>query len=200
MSLATLRDIESLAADKPHGTRLKYMAGCKCLRCRAANSNYETQRAALRKVGLGNPVVATTRARNHIARLAQKGLGQRAVAGAAGLRRDTVRLIAKGEKRRARKETVDAICGVRPDAILPGTIVDGVETWRLISEMVAAGASKTEIARALGRSSQLQLRKTRVLKRNADAIKELHDKLWFRFEAMREACRCNPTPIREIAK
>lgn len=46
-----LAHIVVLAASKPHGVRLRYMAGCRCLKCRMANSNYETMRARARKAG-----------------------------------------------------------------------------------------------------------------------------------------------------
>jgi hypothetical protein len=52
-----LRDIAVLAEKKSHGTRIKYMAGCRCLICRAANSNYECARAKARKNGQWNGLV-----------------------------------------------------------------------------------------------------------------------------------------------
>lgn len=59
----------ALAKDKPHGTRLRYMAGCKCMLCRAANSRYETERAAARKNGDWNGLVSAIHARRHILKL-----------------------------------------------------------------------------------------------------------------------------------
>lgn len=58
-----LRPIEELAADKPHGTRLRYIAGCKCTPCRRANSDYERQRRAARAAGDWNGLVPADRAR-----------------------------------------------------------------------------------------------------------------------------------------
>lgn len=43
-----------LAATKQHGTRIRYMGGCRCLPCRAANSRYECERQARRNLGLAN--------------------------------------------------------------------------------------------------------------------------------------------------
>lgn len=66
-TLNGLRPVAELAADRPHGDRLRYMAGCRCKECRAANTAYETQRALARKAGDWNGVVSAARARSHIA-------------------------------------------------------------------------------------------------------------------------------------
>lgn len=36
-----LPSAEQLAAYKPHGHKMRYMAGCRCWRCRAGNAAYE---------------------------------------------------------------------------------------------------------------------------------------------------------------
>ena len=38
-------------AAEPHGTRHRYLSGCKCVPCRAANSRYSTERAAAQRAG-----------------------------------------------------------------------------------------------------------------------------------------------------
>ena len=54
---STLRSAVELAAGKPHGTRIRYVGGCRCLPCRAANSRYESERQAARKLGDWNGLV-----------------------------------------------------------------------------------------------------------------------------------------------
>ena len=71
MNLDSLRSAADLSATKPHGTRLKYMGGCKCMLCRAANSRYETERAVARKNGDWNGIVDARAARRHILKLSK---------------------------------------------------------------------------------------------------------------------------------
>ena len=65
MTLASrgLKPITELAAEKPHGTRLRYIAGRHCFQCRRANSDYERQRKAARLAGDWNGLVPAERAR-----------------------------------------------------------------------------------------------------------------------------------------
>jgi hypothetical protein len=52
-----------------HGTRTRYMTGCRCLRCRAANSNYNTSRRAAKENGDFRGLVSAARALAHIKKL-----------------------------------------------------------------------------------------------------------------------------------
>lgn len=52
-----LKPVAELAEQRSHGDRLKYLAGCRCVPCRAANSRYEVARAAARKAGDWNGLV-----------------------------------------------------------------------------------------------------------------------------------------------
>src|SRR5260370_12030990 len=88
-----LRSAVELAADKSHGTRLKYMGGCKCIPCRAANSRYEVERSAARKAGDWNGIVDADRARTHIRKLSKAGVGYKPVADAPGVARSAAFLI-----------------------------------------------------------------------------------------------------------
>ena len=56
--------LKARAVAKPHGTRARYSAGCKCMFCRAANSRYKVARALERKNGNANPIVSAERARD----------------------------------------------------------------------------------------------------------------------------------------
>ena len=54
---------------RAHGTRANYDAGCRCLRCRAANANYNSTRA--RATAYGRPttdLVDAGPARTHVHR------------------------------------------------------------------------------------------------------------------------------------
>ena len=62
-----LRPIAELGGSRPHGTRLRYLAGCKCFHCRRANSDYERERQAARLADPTTRVIRVQHARewNH---------------------------------------------------------------------------------------------------------------------------------------
>lgn len=94
--------------------------------------------------------------------------------------------------RRMKFSTAQKVLAVPLDAHADGTLVDATETWRLINEMIAAGATKNRIASALlGRPvPALQVNKHTVRASTARAVRELHDRFYIGSERMRQACRC----------
>lgn len=58
-----LKPAAELAKVRPHGTRLKYVGGCRCDACRSANSAYERDRQLARKHGDWNGLASARRAR-----------------------------------------------------------------------------------------------------------------------------------------
>lgn len=161
-----LPSISALAADKPHGTRLRYMAGCRCMLCRAANSRYETERAAARKAGDWNGLVAAKKARKHIQWLGVRGLGRRSIADSADVGRTVIQEIRSGKKTQIRARTERRILAVNADAVSGGCLVDGTKAWRQIKWLIEEGFTKTEIARRLGSRA-----KTPALQINPDEIR-----------------------------
>jgi len=175
-----LKSVAVLAKDRPHGDRLRYMAGCKCMLCRAANSNYETGRAAARKAGDWNGVVAAGRARVRLRKLARKGIGLRAVSAVSGIPRSTLFAIKSGRKRRIRARTERKILAVEVrSARGDGTLIDATRTWALIRTLVdTEGFSTKYIATMLGYSRPyLQIKKTRVIARTEMRVQKLYDRL-----------------------
>lgn len=164
--------LRAASAKREHGSRARYSSGCRCLICRAANSRYESERAAKRKSGQGNGLVGSERARAHILRLAKQGVGAKTVADAARTASSTIWKILAGLKTRIRAETERKILSVTRDAAGDGTLVDAAPTWRRIRELQEDGGfSKAEIARRLGRRSPaLQIGKERVTLRTAATI------------------------------
>ena len=60
-----LKPASELAAKRPHGDRLRYVAGCRCDLCRKANSTYERERQKARAAGDWNGIVDAAKARQH---------------------------------------------------------------------------------------------------------------------------------------
>ena len=172
-----LRPVEELAANRPHGVRLRYLAGCRCLKCRMANSNYETTRARARKAGDWNGLVDAGPARRHLAKLSRAGVGYKTVADAASVARSVVAKIRTGERTQVRARTARRLLGVTPDARADSSHVPAGPTWRLIRQLQEEGFTKTRIAQELGVGRAIQFRRTHVLARTALAV----EKLWRRY-------------------
>ena len=168
---------ERLAA-RPHGTRLRYLSGCRCVPCRAANSRYETARAAARKAGDWNGVVDAAPARAHLLKLGRQGVGYKSVAAAASVAVSVVAKIRSGERVQVRASTARRILGVTADARADASTVPAGPTWRRIRQLLEEGYTKGRIARELGaQRPALQLGRRRVLASTAVRVERLHRRL-----------------------
>jgi len=150
MNLDSLRSAADLSLDKPHGTRLKYMGGCKCMLCRAANSRYETERAVARKNGDWNGIVDARAARRHILKLSKAGVGYKSVADAASVAHTVVAEIRAGRRLRIRQRTERSILAITKTAYAGGALIDADPTWKKINTLLDEGFTKSELARRLG--------------------------------------------------
>jgi hypothetical protein len=178
MAARGLRPVGELAARRPHGERLRYLAGCRCLPCRCANARYEQQRLAARRRGEWNGLVPAGAVRAHLRELSKRGIGYRTAADAASVARSVVAKILKGERWQIRAQTAKRLLAVTPAARADHSTVPAARTWRLIDQLLAEGFSKARLARELGmRTPALQISKTRVLARTQLAV----ERLWRRY-------------------
>lgn len=173
-----LRAAGELVADRPHGIRLRYMAGCRCLKCRMANSNYETARARARRAGDWNGVVSAERSRAHILALSKQGVGRSIVASVSGVAKSTVCEVRAGTKLRIRARTERKILAVTKDMRGDAALIPAAQTWRLVRLLQEEGFTKAELARRLGRKSPaLQINSKVVTARTAHEVARLYRKL-----------------------
>lgn len=173
-----LRPIGELAASRPHGDRLRYLAGCHCFKCRRANSDYERQRQAARLSGDWNGVVNATRARRHLHWLSRVGVGQWSVCFATDIARSMIHEIKNGDRRRIRARTERKILAVTPAMRADRSFVPAVVAWHLINKLLEEGFSKAGLAKLLGyRSPALQLRRNRITARNERRVITLYRRL-----------------------
>lgn len=177
MSDRGLRPAGELSEGRPHGIRLRYIGGCRCDLCRAANRNYERKRLAARKAGDWNGIVSADEARAHLLRLRRLGVGTRSVEACTDIARSILVEIRKGTRKRIRARTARAILAVTPE-IARGdrSLVKAGQTWRLVDQLLEEGFTKRRIATELGHSS-LQLGREQVTVRNAARVAAVHRRL-----------------------
>ena len=171
-----LRTAAELAADKPHGTRIKYMGGCRCIPCRAANSRYSVECDRRKRRGEGNPLVPADGARAHLRKLSKAGVGYKTVADAAGVAASVVAKITAGQRTRIRKRTADRILAVTPGCAADGALVPAGPTWKRIRWLLDEGFTMSWLARRLGSRAKvpaLQIGKKRVKASTALRVEKL---------------------------
>jgi hypothetical protein len=173
-----LRPVAELGAERPHGTRLRYLAGCKCFECRRSNSDYERERAKARAAGDWNGFVSAGKARFHLMSLSRRGVGKRAVAAASDVALSVLTEIRTGRKQRIRARTERKILAVTPALASDRALVKPGRTAKLIERLVDEGYTKAELARRLGYSTPaLQFRPDRMTARNVARVEALYARL-----------------------
>lgn len=176
--LAHLRPVAELAAGKPHGVRLRYMAGCRCDACRRANTDYEIQRARARKAGDWNGIVPALGARDHMKWLSRHGVGRRAVQASTDIGDTVLSDILSGRKTRIRARTARKILAVTPAQAADHALISARKAKRLIASLRAEGYSERYLAKRLGyKNPYLQFASNRITVRNSARIERLYREL-----------------------
>lgn len=163
-----------------HGTRTRYVRGCRCDDCRQANREYARRRDRhLRRVAYGieeraERYVDATEARKHLEWLRSWGIGLRTVSQHTGIGRTALQQIVSGESRKVLATTADKVLGVLRDTRHGQVIVDASLTWRRIAWLQQRGWSKARIARELGYASPaLQFDPERITYRLEQRVEQL---------------------------
>lgn len=173
-----LRTAAELAADKPHGVRLRYMAGCRCDACRAANTRYESERQRARKAGDWNGIVPADRAREHMLKLSRQGVGRRAIQDCTDIADTVLSDIRTGRKVRIRARTERLILGVTREQAADHALVSAGRSLRLIKLLLEEGYTEAYLAKRLGYANRyLQFGDSQITVRNAARIKRLYKEL-----------------------
>lgn len=170
-----LRSATELAADKPHGVRAKYMGGCRCVACRAANSRYSCWREAERREGRGAGVVSAKKARRHMLKLAERGIGYKSVAKDARVAKSIAFEIRNGTRERIRESTERRILCVGDSAARPATVIAAGPTWKKIAVLLEEGFTKGTLAARLGyKNGAIQFDREVITARNARRVDRLY--------------------------
>jgi hypothetical protein len=161
---------------KPHGDKLRYRAGCRCLLCRAANATYESDRYRARKNGDWNGLVDAGPARRHIRKMARRGVGEKSFE-RHGVVPSLRRLIMLGKRKRIRARTEKAVLAVDSTMCSDGCLVDAGPTLRIIDGLLDRGYDAAQLAEWLGRKNLRLGRRGKVVWRNAERVKKLAEDL-----------------------
>jgi hypothetical protein len=173
-----LKAVRTLAASRGHGDRLTYLAGCKCFKCRRANSDYERARQAARIAGDWNGIVPATVARRHLLKLARLGIGRRQVAAATDISQSILVAIRRGSRQQIRARTERKILAVTPAIRGDASLVPATRAWRLIEELRGEGFTLAELASRMGyKNRAIQIRKDWITARNEQRVIALHQRL-----------------------
>jgi len=175
MRPADMTPLDHLAEKHPHGTRVRYMTGCKCMLCRAANSRYETERALARKNGDWNGLVSAEPLRLYLQKLSRRGVGYKTVAETADVSKTTLAEVISRRKSRIRSRTFRRCMAVTSDAVADRGIIKAAPTWAKVNRLLREGFTKAEIARRIGKKiPALQLGRKAVTAINASRVERLY--------------------------
>lgn len=167
-----------LGSGKPHGTRMRYLAGCKCPDCLKANCAYAKARYVAKIHGDWNGLVPAGRARKHLRKLARQGVGRRSVADASDVAKTVLQEIKNGMKKQIRARTERNILAVDIGARGGAAIVPADRTWVRIRRLLREGFSKAELARRMGfNTPALQIHPTRITAKTAMRVERLYRKI-----------------------
>ncbi|GAA1123691.1 hypothetical protein [Nocardiopsis composta] len=171
-----------------HGTRARYVAGCRCDACRTANRTYNSTRN--RAAVYGRPttdLVDAAPAREHVRALMAAGMGTRAIAEAAGIERKSVQRLLNGRPDRGNPpptritpQVSAALLALAP-APAAAALVDATGTKRRLQALISRGWAQAQLAARLGMAPTnfgTTLRGERVLAGTARQVRELYDELW----------------------
>lgn len=177
-TIHSLRSAPELAADKPHGVRIRYAGGCRCADCRAANTRYELQRAKARKAGDWNGIVPADEARAHMLKLRRQGIGRRSIRACTDIADSVLQQIASGTKRRIRARTARLILQVGKPQAADHALIPAGRTKHLIALLLDEGYTERFLAERLGyRRRYLQFTSNRITVRNAARVTRLYREL-----------------------
>lgn len=163
---------------KGHGTHASYSRGCRCFHCRIENSRYQKSlRTALAK-GDGSRRSAD-RARRHVLRLSDNGVGKRAIEKATGLNERTIWAIRSGRVKTIFRRTEALILGVDEFAARPNARINAIETRERIEHLLSEGFTRKSLADRLGyHAPALQIgKRLRITARNAARVASLYRKV-----------------------
>jgi plasmid maintenance system antidote protein VapI len=144
------------------GTRARYSLGCRCTPCRRANTEYEKQRAMIRKEQGSDVWVSAEPVKEHLKSLSKIGIGYKTVADYSSVGKTTLARIMNGKNAKIRKSKAVRILAVDKNCVSGGTLISSQRSRLLIKSLMAEDFTKRELARRMGyKSPAIQFAKRR---------------------------------------
>jgi hypothetical protein len=195
---------KELGKRKPHGHKLRYLAGCRCWRCRRGNGLYQRKLAENARRFGPNDLVPVDRVRAFLLEMQKQGIGYKTIAKQVGIGKTGLGVLiwpGKETKNFIRRRTEAKVLAYVPtlDSLPKSNCIPAAETMGQIHQLERWGYSRRLITRAaLGNSSDgLQIRAARglgkfvVMVRTAIRIRDFFEQI----VAMRELWQEKRGPI-----
>lgn len=173
--------------DHPHGTAKGIAAGCTCPTC--LDSRRAKDRRHLSRHRAINDGVPASKARRHLTRLQDAGNLLTAIQFVCEVPLGVLRGVSSGRADQISRNHEAALLAVTPamcarvptraasrgrSAVSGNQMIPAGPTWALLNDLEERGFGSGWVARELGYARKLQIGRTRVLRRVADAVAELH--------------------------
>lgn len=167
-----------------HGTRARYVCGCRCDECRRSNREYARSRAKAKIFHGSDILVPSARARKHLMKLSSKGIGRRSVQASCDVTDTILQQVKNGTKTQIRRSTEQKILSVTADACGDATLKPAARTWRMLDHLLDEGFSKAELARRLGyRTPAIQIKRNRVTAATEVRVQRFYNQIMAEGEA-----------------
>jgi hypothetical protein len=131
-----------------HGTKIRYLAGCRCRRCRRGNAEYKAKLNRDRKRYGPNDLVSTDKVLAHLRYLQTFGMGCQTVAKNARVAKTSLALIIYYGRKHIRRRSEARILAVRPTIeMLPLSAgIPADETFARIRQLLKWGYPRSIIS------------------------------------------------------
>lgn len=159
-----------------HGTRVRYVAGCRCQSCIDASTRYCRQRYLARAKGQSNGWVSPHKAQLRLLELAKLGIGLHRAAELAHISVSTAQRIRSGQANAIRARVDRAIQQI-PPSLAKGQRVNSYQTKRLVRCLEKEGFTKAALASKLGLRGKRLTFHPKVTVRNALKVRALWEQI-----------------------
>jgi hypothetical protein len=149
---ADLPSVQELAIGKPHGHKMRYVAGCRCWRCKRGNRQYENKIRENRRLYGPNDVVPVDAVRDFLEAMQHIGIGYITIARHVGVGKTALGEIlwaGRSIRKHIRRRTEAKVLSYRPtlDTMPLNLKVPGQETLGKLCQLIRWGYPKALINR-----------------------------------------------------